>query len=507
MQIVKGEDYKRKVERTEDIVVNTPVPRGKMFDRTGKVIVDNTPKNAITYTQYKGVKREKMLKVAERLAKIIDKDTSKITERDMKDYWILKNPERAKKKLTKAEMSDEKLEEKDLYKLQLERITEKELKELTKEDLKVLAVYREFISGYALTPQIVKNENVTPEEFALVSENLEVLPGVDTTTDWDRHYIYGDTLKTVLGNVSSSDEGLPMDQLDHFLSRGYNRNDRVGKSYIELQYEEVLHGQKTKVKNITKGNDVLEAETLSAGQRGKDLVLTIDMDLQLAVEKIIEEELLIAKRQSNTQLLDRAFVVLMDPHTGEILTMAGKQYTKNEKTGQMEMRDFALGNITTSYNVGSAVKGATVLTGFKTGAIKPKQVFNDTPMKINTLIKKSYSNLAPLNDIDALKRSSNVYMFHIAIKIGEGRYQYGRPLPINTKAFDIIRDSFSEFGLGVRTGIDLPNETPGSKGLRYTLPGFLLDISIGSMIRIRRCNLLNTFLQLQMVVTACSHIS
>lgn len=478
MQIVKGEDYKRKVERTEDIVVNTPVPRGKMFDRTGKVIVDNTPKNAITYTQYKGVKREKMLKVAERLAKIIDKDTSKITERDMKDYWILKNPERAKKKLTKAEMSDEKLEEKDLYKLQLERITEKELKELTKEDLKVLAVYREFISGYALTPQIVKNENVTPEEFALVSENLEVLPGVDTTTDWDRHYIYGDTLKTVLGNVSSSDEGLPMDQLDHFLSRGYNRNDRVGKSYIELQYEEVLHGQKTKVKNITKGNDVLEAETLSAGQRGKDLVLTIDMDLQLAVEKIIEEELLIAKRQSNTQLLDRAFVVLMDPHTGEILTMAGKQYTKNEKTGQMEMRDFALGNITTSYNVGSAVKGATVLTGFKTGAIKPKQVFNDTPMKINTLIKKSYSNLGPLNDIDALKRSSNVYMFHIAIKIGEGRYQYGRPLPINTKAFDIIRDSFSEFGLGVRTGIDLPNETPGLKG-PDTLPGFLLDISIG----------------------------
>ncbi len=59
----------------------------------------------------------------------------------------------------------------------------------------------------------------------------------------------------------------------------------------------------------------------------------------------------------------------MNPHTGEILTMAGKQIAKNPDTGKPEMRDFALGNITTSYNVGSAVKGATVLTGYKTGAI------------------------------------------------------------------------------------------------------------------------------------------
>ncbi|PAF11510.1 hypothetical protein CHH61_26940, partial [Shouchella clausii] len=66
-----------------------------------------------------------------------------------------------------------------------------------------------FTSGYALTPQIVKNKKVTPEEFAVVSENLQVLPGVDTTTDWERYYAFGDTLKSVLGKVTSSDEGLP----------------------------------------------------------------------------------------------------------------------------------------------------------------------------------------------------------------------------------------------------------------------------------------------------------
>ena len=58
-------------------------------------------------------------------------------------------------------------------------------------------------------------------------------------------------LKTVLGDVSSSEEGLPKEQLDDYLARDYSRNDRVGKSYIEMQYEDVLQGQKAKVKNIT----------------------------------------------------------------------------------------------------------------------------------------------------------------------------------------------------------------------------------------------------------------
>ncbi len=77
------------------------------------------------------------------------------------------------------------------------------------EELNTLAIFRQFNSGYALTPQIVKNKDVTPKEFAVVSENLENLPGVDTTTDWDRTYPFSNTLKTVLGNVTSSEEGIP----------------------------------------------------------------------------------------------------------------------------------------------------------------------------------------------------------------------------------------------------------------------------------------------------------
>lgn len=487
VQIVYGEDFKREIERTEDVTVNNPVPRGKMYDRNMKAIVDNTPSNAITYTKSQSTQTKEMLMVAERLAKLIVKDTEndlkKVRERDKKDYWILRNEERAREKITEkewAQYEEKKLDDKAIYNLQLERITENELKELKKDDLEILAILREMMSGYALSPQIVKKD-LTPEEFAIVSENLEMLPGVDTTTDWERQYSYDKTLKTILGKVSDSEKGLPKEKLEYYLARGYSRNDRVGLSYIEQQYEDVLHGQKAKVKNITdKGGNVLDTQVISEGQRGKDLVLTIDMDLQLAVDKIIEEELRKAKQTSRTGLLDRAFVVLMDPNTGEVLTLAGKQIVKDEDTGKDVMQDFASGNFTTSYNVGSAVKGATILTGFSTGAISPGTQFYDTPIKIKgTNPKKSWkAGLGTLDDRNALKVSSNVYMFRTAINIGKGNYKYDQPLYLEPEAFDTMRNHFSQFGLGARTGIDLPNEMIGFKGTEKR-PGLLLDFAIG----------------------------
>src|SRR5690606_32698754 len=171
-------------------------PRGRMLDRNHKIIVENMPKSAITYTN-RNADQEEMLEVAERLAQLIEKKPDKVRERDKKDFWILKNPEKAKEKITKKEWElyeDEKLTDMKIYELQLERITEKDTKELTNADLEVLAIFREFTSGYALTPQIVKNENVTPEEFAAVSENLAYLPGVNTTTDWERTYEFQNTL-------------------------------------------------------------------------------------------------------------------------------------------------------------------------------------------------------------------------------------------------------------------------------------------------------------------------
>ncbi|MFP5113614.1 peptidoglycan D,D-transpeptidase FtsI family protein [Bacillaceae bacterium C204] len=481
LQIVFGDDFKREIERTEDITVNNPVPRGKMFDRNGKVIVDNKPLNAITYTKYQQTTQKEMLQTAERLAKIIDIETKKLPVRDKKDFWILIHPEKAKDKITEKEWAlykQNELNDKQIYDLQLKRITENEINGLNKEELKTLAIYRQFNSGYALTPQIVK-VNVENKEFAMVSENLESLPGVDTTTDWTRTYAFGSTLRTILGDVTTSEAGIPKEQLEKYMARDYSRNDRVGKSYLELKYEDVLHGQKAKVKNVTdKTGKILSTEVVSEGKRGKDLVLTIDMDLQKKVENIIEDEMWSAKQKPNTALLDRAFVVLMDPHTGEVLSLAGKQIGK-DKNGKTVMKDFAGGNITTSYNVGSAVKGATILTGYKTGAIQPGSTQLDEPLRIaSSPVMSSWRTFGRINDLRALQVSSNVYMWKTVIAMAGGQYRANQPLPLDYSAFDTMRQSFSQFGLGTRTGIDLPNEMSGFPGADRT-PGLLLFLSIG----------------------------
>jgi cell division protein FtsI/penicillin-binding protein 2 len=80
-------------------------------------------------------------------------------------------------------------------------------------------------------------------------------------------------------------------------------------------------------------------------------------------------------------------------------------------------------------------------------------------------------------------------MFLTAIKIGGGKYTPNAPLRLRDNTFTIMRNSFSQFGLGVPTGIDLPNESIGFKG-QSTLPGFALDLAIGQY---------DTYTPLQMV--------
>ncbi|MGV7011052.1 peptidoglycan D,D-transpeptidase FtsI family protein [Bacillus velezensis] len=480
-QIVQGDDYKNAANKQEESDVSTAVPRGKIYDRNLNPIVTNKALNAITYTRSASTTQAQRLKIAKKLSGMIKVSTKKVTERDKKDYWMLTRPDEAKKLITaeeKQKAEDKKLSDDDLYQLQLKRITDKQLNELTSKDMQILAIKRQMDSGYSLTPQYIKNEGVSAKEMAVVSEHLDELPGVDVTSDWERSYPNKGLLKSVLGSVSSSNEGLPSNLLEHYLSLGYSRNDRVGKSYLEYQYENLLQGQKEKVRNVTDSSgNVTDTETVSKGKAGDDLVLTIDTELQKDVEKIIEKNLRAAKARPSTQLLDRAFVVMMDPRNGEVLTMAGKQI--KQAGGKYKIDDYALGTMTSSYNMGSAVKGATLLTGYQTGAIKIGNIFTDEVLNIKgSPPKKSVSVMGPINDLTALERSSNVYMFKTAIAIGKGKYISGHSLPLDYSAFDKFRYYFSEFGLGVKTGIDLPNEATGYVGTKRQ-SGFLLDFAIG----------------------------
>ncbi|WP_253265843.1 peptidoglycan D,D-transpeptidase FtsI family protein, partial [Bacillus thuringiensis] len=478
VQIVRGEEYKNEVEKKENSTISNPVPRGKIFDRYGRPVVDNAAIRTITFTKMKGSTAEDRLETAKKLADLIEVPTDKLTDRDKKDYWLAMHKEEAKEKITnkdRQEFKDKKIDDKELDERQRSRVTEEEINQLSAKDLEILAIKSKMDGGYAMTPQVIKKD-ATEKEYSIISENLAALPGVDTNVDWDRKYTYDDLFRSVLGGVSTSDEGLPRERLDYYLVRDYNRNDRVGKSYLEQQYEDSLHGTKAEVRNVTdKNGNILETINVSKGQSGNDLNLTIDMELQKRVEDILAKNLM--RFKGSEPLLDRAFVVMMNPKNGEVLSMAGKQLVNED--GQTKVNDFALGTMTSSYPMGSTVKGATVLTGYQTGAIQPGSVQLDEPIKLKgTPTKSSWKTMGYINDLTALKMSSNVYMFKTAMNIAGVQYVRGGTLDIPQKAFDTMRYYFGQFGLGVKTGIDLPNESAGQMG-RSSQPGFLLDLSIG----------------------------
>ncbi|MED1567742.1 penicillin-binding protein 2 [Bacillus paramycoides] len=486
VQIFEGETYKNEVQKRENATVSLTVPRGKIYDREGKPVVDNRSLRTITYTKLKGVKSEDMLKTARQLAEIIEmpqEDIDKLTDTDKKDFWMQLNPKLAENLVSKKEIdkfrkkdSTGKELDKKIEELKRKRVTDKNLQELTAKDLEVLAIKSKMTSGFQMAPQIIKKD-VSEKEYTVISENLANLPGVDASVDWERFYVNDGLFRSVLGNVSNADEGLPRERLDYYLVRDYSRNDRVGKSYIEQQYEDVLHGTKTEVRSIAdKQGNTIRTETVSEGKSGKNLTLTIDMELQKKVEESIEK--ILKAYKGSESMLDRAFVVMMNPKNGQVLSMAGKKLV--EKDGKIEVEDYALGTMTSSYELGSTVKGATILTGFETKAITPGTYFYDAPMKFKgTKEKKSWKDFGNIDDLRALQVSSNVYMFNTALKIAGVDYVRNSSLDIKQESFDKMRYYFRQFGLGVPTGIDLPNETAGQIGRKDNQPGFLLDFSIG----------------------------
>ena len=320
---------------------------------------------------------------------------------------------------------------------------------------------------------------MTEKEFAAVSERLSELPGVNTTTDWER---VKRSSNAILGTTTSPIEGIPRSHLNYYLARDYSRNDRVGKSYIEQYYEELFRGQKTIVKNIKdRSGRVVETKVVREGEPGKDLVLTLDMELQVALEDMVTKKLLELKAGPNSSELDRAFLVMMNPNNGEVLSLVGKQLVTNRETGKLEVWDYAYGTFTALHEAGSVVKMATLLTGYQENAVRIGEVKIDEPLRIGNQYKRSLFNQhsrVAVSDIEAIGRSSNVYMFKIAISLANANYRYGEALSIDKSAFDTIRQSFASFGLGTKTGIDLPSESPGLIGTD-TLTGFLLDLSIG----------------------------
>ena len=469
IQLIKGEDFVALVRRTETTTAKKSVPRGSIYDSQGRVLVGNKPKLAINYTRPADAKISTMVEIAKKLTTLISVDVSDLKERDLKDYWVATNPDKLDSLLTadeKKRIAKENLSTSQTYEMQLEHIPADEIN-YSDAEKQVIAIFTKMNSAYALSTVTLKNEGVTEQEVAKISERLGELRGIDIDSDWDREYPMGDMLKTILGTVSSEKTGLPADRVKSLLAQGYSLNDRVGTSYLEEQYETVLSGTKTVMKSQTntKGEVVNSNETYP-GKAGSNLILTIDTEFQKKLEDIATNTV----KEITNETADRVYIVVMNPKNGDILGITGKKIKYNENFEAVGIEDDALGAINNSFGMGSAVKPATVLSGYMDGAITlENNTILDEPIEFEASAPKSSwfnrNGQIELTDIQALERSSNVYMIKLAMRMGgQSEYVKGGRLNINLSLFDKLREYYAQFGLGVRTGIDLPNEGKGING-------------------------------------------
>lgn len=476
LQILKNSEYNDKLAMaTEKTIESTSAPRGRIYDRNHKLLVDNEGIKTIYYKKQNGITTKEEIELAYEVSNNIDIDYSKIDDNKLKDFYYKSHYKECRKKITDEEWdlyNKRKLNDKDIDKLIYERLDD-EISEYTDSDKKAAYIYYLMNKGYSYAEKVIKNSDVTDAEYAYISENIDNLKGFNTKLDWERVYLYGDTFKSILGNVSSNTLGIPSELSKEYLKRGYTLDDRVGISYLEYQYEDYLRGTKAKYRLLSDNS----YELVSEGKRGNDIVLTIDIELQKYLEEVLSNEVLNAKGEPGTQYYNRSFAIVSDPNTGEILAMAGKQAVL--KDGYYQIVDYTPGIVTLPVTPGSVVKGASMMVGYKYGAIDIGTVLNDECIKIkDTPLKCSWQTMGPIDDVYALQNSSNVYQYKIAIKVGNGSYEYNQGLVLDESAFDKYREMYAEFGLGEKTGIDLPVESLGFMG-KSRLPGHLLDFSIG----------------------------
>lgn len=460
-----GNHYQKLLDqKTNNYVYGSSAPRGKIIDRNGKILVDNIGVKTIFYTKLKTITKKDEIDIATKLANIID---IPINENALKNYWLVLN-DNGDDLITLEEQElyeQRKISAKDILKKKLERITPEILNNLSEIEKKSATIYELMNKGYSYEKKLIFR-NIDDQIYSqIVDQNI---PGITTELTWERVYNYGETLKDIFGTIGS----IPKDLKDEYLKKGYELNDIVGLSYLELQYEDYLKGEKDLYK-VKKDNTL---ELIKEGSPGKDLVLSIDIEAQITLENSIKENILKAKKYPHTDYFSESYSIAGNPKTGEIIALSG------QKLIDLETKTFKNVNtnlINTSYTVGSVVKMATISTGYQNKVIDINSSMQDSCIKLYQVpLKCSYRSLGKINDLTAISKSSNYYQFKIAIGLTGYNYSYNMKLPTSANDFEKFRSMFQEYGLGALTNIDLPNETTGIKGSN-TSSDLLLNLSIG----------------------------
>ena len=295
-------------------------------------------------------------------------------------------------------------------------------------------------SGLPDYSDIIIKKDISKEEMIKIEEHTYEIPGVKVVLSSKRHYTFGEIGEAFLGFVGKvSETDLNTDEF-------YNQNDVIGKQGVELQYERDLRGEKGKKEALV---DVFGREKKiiyeESSVMGNDVYLTIDINVQKNLEKIIGDK--------------NGVAIAMDPTTGEILAMVSHPtFDPNllvngisQKAFEQILNEDAFLNraIQSHYPPGSTFKPMTLISALASKTIDPKTtIYCGNSINIGGRIFKDWiypSAFGYQNPVEGLANSSDVFFYRVGLMTG----------------IDQIDKYANLFKLGDTTGIDLPFEISG----------------------------------------------
>ena len=296
-------------------------------------------------------------------------------------------------------------------------------------------------------PIRIKND-VLPDIVSIIEEQKDSYPGVVVEVLPVRDYIFGEYAAHVFGYVSEINE----EELERRKGEGYKSGDIIGKFGLERVYDKEVRG--------IKGGEQVEVDVSGRpvqilGRQspipGNDLVLTIDGHIQEAAERAVDDQLAAVHAHA-------AAAVVMNPQTGEILAMVSRPaFNPNLFAGGISTVNWNILNnnpyhpmdnkaITGEYPPGSTFKIVTGTAALAEHKVTAQEKIFDSGR--HWIIPKTNAGGEALGWIDfeqAMAHSDNVYFYEMGNRLG----------------VDILERYARLFGLGTRTGIDLPYEAEG----------------------------------------------
>ena len=480
MQVLHKDFYENKLASASQTRVTMGSARGEIYDATGKPLVQNTVKQVVSFTRSNKMTAADLKDISKKLLTYVTVTSPELTDRQMADYYladaeVYKKTVEALPKDKRYDSDGNQLSESELYNNAAESITSSQL-DYSEDEKKAIYIFSQLNAVENFATGNIQTDPLSDTQVAVIASASKELPGISISTSWDRK-VLETSLSSIVGSVSSEKSGLPAEEVDAYLKKGYSLNDRVGTSYLEKQYEEVLQGKRTvKEIHLDKHGDMESVENIEEGSKGKNIKLTIDLAFQDSVDSLLKSYFNSELANGGARYSEGVYAVALNPKTGAVLAMSGMKH--NVETG--ELTTDSLGTVTNVFVPGSVVKAATISSGWENGVLSGNQTLTDQPIvfqgsaPINSWYTPYYSSF-PITAVEALEYSSNAYMIQTALGMMGQTYQPDMTVKTDRlePAMEKLRATFSEYGLGAATGIDLPDESTGFTPKEFDLGNYI----------------------------------